>query len=503
MKTFVKNRFGVIAALAVVLALAFGCAYSVASADDTPSNDAAQNSAADFRVTKDFLMSVHDPTPSATFTFSFDLVSVDGRTGSAIVDADKGAIDDVSISYDNQVKPPAGATEAYVHRVKDNGAQIVIEKTDTAGFQFNHAGVYKYLVTEDVPDTKVDGVTYDAETTTPHGYYVYVYVKNADANWNYTETPYYDNTSTAASKYRLKVQNIGVVPATKNAQGGWDEGTTKVNADAPGTYIDPTTGATTGGHGGMFFDNYYVENAPFKITQTVFGKDADVTLPFPISNINVVYTYPAASIYSGLVPANLVGQVYNSDGTAATTGTNTVTLTGTEDAGKTKIEYALAAGTSVNLTHGQYILFEKGATGAAATVTSVPVGSIYSLQEDLPGDTSRIQYTPTATAAANNADPATAAQDTSYHEYAKGATAYVPTPDGTTTSKITTNYIGPKSTVTPNTPVNTASFVNKLAEITPTGILLAALPWVLGLILVGGAIAYYVISRKKRDRVQA
>lgn len=226
-----------------------------------------------------------------------------------------------------------------------------------------------------------------------------------------------------------------------------------------------TPGSVTGTFRAMTFSNSYVKGGgggdpkvpadqELAISKTVSGNYADKTKYFPYTVTVNKTSFGTTSTYKGYVVEN--GAVV----TAAANGT-----VGGTDANGAYINFPSGTGTTVNLKHGQTLAF-----------VDTEVGVTYVANELGAAD-----YTP------------------SYIVTTDGTAAAAQT--GTVGTALSTGTQSIVESATPGTgvPLNGAAFTNTYKTVTPTGISLNNLPFIMMIVLAAVALVGFVAvkSRKK------
>jgi len=293
-----------------------------------------------------------------------------------------------------------------------------------------------------------DGVTW------PHaGVYTYTVTESAGstAGMTYSQASYdisvyVANGSTSGSLY---VEAIGTTIVLK------DDGT------AGSGKTDPTTSTSvTGTYSAMVFTNSYVytptdvdptANDMLSISKTVTGTYGDKTKYFPFT-----VTLNKAE----LVPDTPVYKVYVMEGNsvAAATSANYAGTISTDTHGN-YIGVTVGIPITINLKHGQWLSF-----------VGLPVGTTYSVTEAAADG-----YTPSVSVVEN------------------GAAAVA-----TSGSLNTALSVGSPTPVIIGANKNSAAFTNDYRDITPMGIALDNLPFILMIVLAVSALATYIIVKSRK-----
>lgn len=352
-------------------------------------------------------------TPAATFTFHFEKKSYNGNAADT---AKLPTITDKNISF---LTSENGSTSDGLKTVSKESADFF------SGISFPNAGVYTYTLTETsgtYSGTALENMSYSGAE-----YEITAYVENG------------------ASGPELKK-----ISAVIKQEDGSHEGTADV-----GDKVDPTPGQST-----LVFTNSYTKtpgggspsDGALSISKTVAGSMGDQTKYFPFTvKTKAAGTQSETATYKAYLVEN--GSVIIP---AAENGTFT---TGTDGSG-TYIVVTAGTDLSINLKHGQSLVF-----------TDLPVGASF---EAVEGAVSN--YAPSVALTIND--------DT------------VNVPSGTVGTSLSTSerMIGEKE--------NSAAFTNTFdTTITPTGISMNDLPFIMMIALAAGALVLFVVvkSRKKAD----
>ncbi len=352
-------------------------------------------------------------TPAATFTFHFEKKSYNDNA------ADKAKLPTITDKNISFLTSENGSTS--------NGLKIVSKESADffSGISFPNAGVYTYTLTETsgtYGGTELHHMDYSGAE-----YEIRAYVENGAGG--------------------PELKKISAVIVKKD---GSHDGTVNV-----GDKVNPTPGQST-----LVFTNSYTKtpgggspsDGALAISKTVAGSMGDQTKYFPFT----VKT-KAAGTQSGTVTYKAYLMENSSVITpAAENGTFT---TGTDGSG-TYIKVTAGTDLSINLKHGQSLVF-----------TDLPVGASFEAEEDAVPN-----YAPSVVLTVNDNS--------------------VTVPGGTVGTSLSTSeqMIGEKE--------NSAAFTNTFdTSITPTGISMNDLPFIMMIALAAGALVLFVVvkSRKKAD----
>ncbi len=356
------------------------------------------------------------------------------------------SVDDRTTSDDLDTMPAVGPT-TIAFPTSDTGSvstgtkNILKQSGDVlSGVSFPHAGVYVYKIEE---NPSVTGYTPEENETyvfSPAEYTLTVYVKEGENGL-----------------YVAAVASSITVNDSSN------------QASDPGDKVDPTPQPgdpnITGDYSKMIFTNTYSKTAGgvdptdpnnhvLTIGKAVSGDYADKTKYFAFQ---VTATQP------GVVQGSVTYKAYvlNSSNEVVTSEDNASDLQ-TDGEGYSYIEFTSGATETVNLKHDQKLVF-----------TDLHIGADYVAVEGAVE-----HYTASAMVVENG----------------EGPIQYSNTNDNETLN-IGTKLIGESE--------NSAAFTNKYRTITPTGVIINNLPFVLILILAAGAFTAFVVikSRKKHNYV--
>ncbi len=254
----------------------------------------------------------------------------------------------------------------------------------------------------------------------------------------YTVTVYVDNDGSGG----LYVRAVGAVVVTPGAPG--QAATDKVDATVGG---DPDV---TGDHSGMVFTNSFLKIPAsadqLYISKAVAGPMADQSKYF---DFQVTVTKPAT--VSG-TPAYNVQLV--SGGSVIAPSTDNA-LTG-----------ATVSGTNITVTSGTQFTI-KLKHSERLNFTNLPVGATYTVSEISPTG-----YTPAVALTVNGASSAI-------------------TGTANTTLSVPAKMIGESG-------ANNAAYTNTIVNVTPMGISIDNLPFVMMLVIIGGAIAVFAVVRSRK-----
>ncbi|MDR2360344.1 MAG: hypothetical protein LBD85_03550 [Oscillospiraceae bacterium] len=433
-------------ALAAVLFMSFAApAFAEGESETDPNLITAtgESSPAMAAIRKVLQMPEGTTTPATTFTFTFAKVNVDGYTsGSDEFDA-MPTIGNKSVTYANG---DAGTTTNGVKMVAQEVNVLSGDELDTDFFP--HAGVYVYEIAE-TPDTFSD----------------------SDATDNYNETMTYSQgeyTITFYVKDKANVPGtyvyaIGVKIATKDNNG---QGETN-------TKVDPTPDDEEGGGGSaMVFTNTYLKtpntnidpttptNWVLNISKAVSGDYADRTKYF-------TYTLTVTNS-SDLITTNAYkAYVLNATTNAVVTSTDNADNVQEDNGNRNYIAVAASSPATIKLKHDQRIVF-----------VDLPTGTKYVAVE-----TGATDYTASVDMKVNGDTPFTRSNTQANTALSTGS-------DASTAGDV---LIGEGA--------NSAAFTNTYKDVTPTGVLINNLPFILILLVaLGGFVLFIVVKSRKRRK---
>lgn len=427
--------------LALTLILSLSLAAPAFASEDPPEGDYSQSGndgeSATAAITKLLRIAEGTDTPVETFYFTLTATSEPWGIATATV-GETPSVGTVTIGFDgNDTSTPAGGVVSLYKQSTDIFADV----------KWPHAGVYVYSLVE--TDKETDGMTYSKAE-----YHVYVYVVNDGEGGLYVD----------GISARI------VDPDDSNAVGS-----------EAGAKVDPTPGGSDGdGFSQLIFTNTYVvpidEEDPtdpskhiLSISKTVEGEYGDLTKYFAFdlminqpSTLEEVYTYRAYVLEGDAV-------VGFTNTTSKDNNSAFVTPPSNEPSESDFGPYILVkAGEPITiyLKHGQQLVFtalhygasyeveEQGATGYTASVTVVVDGG-----------------TPKTLTATNAGDSlSTAFTDPVEEQF---------------------HIIG--------TGKNSAAFTNTFKTISPTGISVDNLPYVILIVIALLALIVFVAFRTHRN----
>lgn len=285
-------------------------------------------------------------------------------------------------------------------------------------------------------------------TTFPHaGVYIYDVTETTDA------TPH-EGVTYSTEKYRMRIfvengENEGdpleVVGVTVS----------KVTGTAPSEdeeKVDPTKG----GAEGFVFTNQYDATSDLRIEKEVSGAYGDTTKQF---DFFTTLTGPASKPF--VKDDTFTGVIHRNDST-----TENITFTVGDD-------LKAVTTTAYTLAHGEYITFD-----------SLPVGTTYMVEEKLTTTDGAEAYTPSAKVTYGSDLPVDlAAASTPGVDYEVEG-------DGTNDTINTT--IAEESG-------NKTLVINEYQDITPTGILLKNLPFILLIVIAVAGMVLFIAAKRRRN----
>ncbi|MDR2671981.1 MAG: hypothetical protein LBC35_01535 [Coriobacteriales bacterium] len=344
-----------------------------------------------------------------------------------------------AISSDNKIA--IGYNSADTAAASNGIISIPKETSIFSGVTFPHAGVYTYKVVENPNTYAIADASKEQMTYSQAEYEITAYVKEK---------------STDSSQ--LYIAAIATT-ITKN-----EDGTT-----GSGDKVDPTPGGGTGGsYSALAFTNNYTKtgggggtdptdptnplNSTLSISKAVRGEYASKTFYFPFS-----ISLSAPSTLT-TIPAFYRAYVVEDNDTIVTSSSNADPSLLAVDAGGPYIKVSTSAPTAVNLKHDQKLVF-----------LDTPVGTCYTATE--PGTAG---YTPKVDIVTNEGNPVEKSATTG-QSLATGA-----------------QLVGEKT--------NSADFLNTRADVSPTGIFIENLPYIVLIALALALLAGFVAIRVRRSR---
>jgi len=186
------------------------------------------------------------------------------------------------------------------------------------------------------------------------------------------------------------------------------------------------------------------------ISKTVAGDYGNRTRYFPFS-----VTLNKAQLVTGTP----VYKAYVMEGTAIVTSTDNSSAVQPADTYGPYINVTAGTPLTINLKHGQKLAF-----------IGMPVGTTYTVTE-----AAAIDYTPSASVVVNGAAPAAT--------------------NGTENTALT---IGSPTAIILGANANSAAFTNTYKTVTPTGIALDSLPFIMIIVLAVGAFAAFIVVKSRR-----
>ncbi|MBC5648051.1 DUF7601 domain-containing protein [Christensenella tenuis] len=400
MKKQKRSFFKVLITVALAAVLCMSLAVPALAADVIPGTPA---SPAEAQITKNFVMPDGLETPAITFTFNITKVSKDGNSTGPVIAA-MPAITAPTVSY---TAGQAATTTAGDLKTVTGTANILGSTAFTA------AGVYVYRIEEATPPT----LTGTTMTKSPAIYEMSVFVQN--------------HPTTPGAVF---VTGISFNATTADQTGG---STGKIDYDADKVLftntltkdvvvVPPTAGGVA------------------SISKTVTGDYGDHTLYFPFS---VTATNPSTGTYGTTYKVYIV-----EGGTVVTDAANFSGTILTDPTHGDYFEMTSGTAATVNLKHGQSIVF-----------SDVPYGSTYQATE-----TPAAGYTPSISVTTGGSTPQA-----------------IP---GASTGAQRISDAG----------ANTAAYTNAYQTVTPTGVIINNLPFILILVLAAGALVVFVVIKSRK-----
>jgi len=400
--------------------------------------DETRYSAADTTLEKDFKMDTNLTTPAEKFTFTFVPVKVNEDAASSTnmpvqytktltytsVDPTTTTITgDTKIVYE-QLKGTEGATRS------ETDGKLLPSLGVTEGTQFTHAGVYVYTVTE----TSTSDSAPDNGTVT-------------SSKAKYTMRVYVDNSTVTGSVNGLIISGVTI-------QNDLDDNGTAVENTPK---VDPTTSETKK-QSAFVFTNTFTKSQTLDIQKTVTGNNGDKSREFPFTTtLTLPSTNSATTSYTA--------EIWK-DG-AKVTGSTDVIFNSTSSPAYTN---------TYQLKDGEYLHF-----------SALPVGTTYTVTENLTGNTAFSNYKATATVQYDN-KTAIAATGTDATPATGASITVNQTGDGTTAAK----------TAVGETAANKTIVTNEYQTVTVTGLFIDNLPYILMIAVPLMAFGFYMASKKKK-----
>jgi hypothetical protein len=427
------------AALALVLVLCLG-SFTAAFAEGDPV-EGTETSPAQAGITKILRMPEGTAAPAASFTFEVAKVSLEGLADTAAL-ATMPAISDVTINLSGVTPSTSGNVTTLIKESANIFSGTYMSKA------FDHAGIYKYKITEK-NNTYTDSNPGDGITETM-----------SYSDMEYTITLWVEKGT--GSNYYIKVIASSYVE---------DDGQNPPTDEK----VDPTPGG--GGsydYSQMIFENGYMTTkdvvnpttgSTLYVNAAVGGGFANEETYFPYS---VTLTVPAF-----LEKQTYRGYVVDATNTVVTSADNGAVQPDAGDTLGAYIDFASGSAVTVNLKAGQKLVFIDTPAGAAWTATDTLSTTADPFKDYLAG----VTYTD------NNGSPQTITNTDP--DTQKGVALTVPA-SGTLLVNIAGSY---------------AQFTNTRNVTSPTGILLNNLPYI-GLILLAVAALVLFVVFKSRKRKQ-
>jgi|GEM_PF-2287089 len=456
-------------------------------------------------VTKNLLMAKGATTPAKTFNYVITPIQLStttnvdtgNTTNGTTVPPDKEPVITIkqgtnAVNKIVTTKGEAGViVDASSHAFSATGTERLVQKTATimdkdgtelTGADFPYAGEYVYTITE-TPDANDASIQFSKAS-----YQIHIFVANKTA-----ETTDYNGTKDANGTDGLYIAAISAARMTN---------TDDYNAATAAT---PTKVNTTDLHGynntgnALDFQNLYVEYSKLSLQKKVAGAYADQTKFF---TFNTKIDLPATGVIKnadGTVKTkSYTAYVYNAE-----TNTRVAEADNKDSSGTTHpVAYTFTVGDdgvgvaqNVLLKHNQYLRFENDDTDKTA---NLPVGTTYTSTE-----TKEADYTATASLIYSTKDDAGNDVNTD-KTAALGNAAKAANKDLTVIEYTEAGYAADPKTVD-HTLVgeglgNAAEFLNTYKTVTPTGIVIDNLPYIMLILLaIGGLFAVIAGKRRKRN----
>ena len=345
-----------------------------------------------------------------------------------------------------------------------------------AGNSFPHAGVYKYTVSE-INEGAAPGTGLNPNMKySKASYEMYVYVENV-----ITTDPVLDKPES------LIIKNVGFRIMSVDG----DDITTETMPPMLGS-SDPDTGTSSKfpKHEPVF-TNRFDPPVNLQSDKTVAGQFADTEKLFSYK-LTVTRPKAAADVDEDQI---YIGTIYAPDGPDGDTdpdviGTVTVTFTGTSQTGvvtssTTPPAAAVTAGAQFTMTHGQWLEFlednDPSTVGASnPNRTGLPAGSTYTIAE-----IGESRYTASVDVFNNTVNSTTKTE----------------TQPGTYETTLLVDHTGVSPSDIPLTlggGYNITKWTNTHTAVTPTGILLNNLPFILLIVVALGGFVLYIASKRRK-----
>jgi hypothetical protein len=432
-------------------------------------------------ITKKLDMPVGTPVRDLTFTFVIEKIgfndvafsSMSATDSKAIIDTmpylgaktpndDTNTLSGVDITF-------TSTGDTYTHTATSNGTQSFFKETADLfkNVTWAHEGVYTYKITEEKDTNKNN-------------------LKTDPSDDGYTESMTYSEAEYRLSVWVVKDEATGklVVKYIGDIQIKTDAGTDG------GEKVDPTPGNTdekgNGPYSKMIFTNTYIKNngegptitnpknTTLKISKTVgnggswtqyFNFDITVKQPTILVDVNKDPNYKATyKAYVMEADGSSSKIVRPPEASANYSGVGTDGL----------IEFTSGELKTINLKHGQWLAF-----------TNLPVGSEFTVTEKGATD-----YTPSCKLAAYS--ELQKKFDTMNFSNGEGKELIVPDAYLVSDAKFGKAYVGDNNN-------NAADFTNTFKTITPTGIGVDDLPYIVIIGVVLAVAAGYVVFRIRRS----
>ena len=396
--------------------------------------------------------------PAKDFSFTFTPISVDGAAYVPAVD--DGAEPPTILTPANM--PALSSVASFTAGMTPDGTSAVsgfetktVSSSIFSGVTWPHAGEYVY----EVEETQQPTVGLPGHDSSYHysqaKYQVIVFVTTPiDGQGNPTGEP-------------LEVDSVGFRAMVD------DEGTAILPQPEITDPDDPEYERYP--KADPIFKNRYVPPTTFKVSKEVKGTYADTTFKF---DYTLEMTRPTGAHSVDTELASYTGIIFNADHSVDTTAAPVVV---TFPSG-----YAAANSVEFQLSDGQYLLFDAPSTTSGdptygLTMTGLPTGVTYTLQEDAADNYKAAvdvwinNATATATAQRANTEPGDL-------KIGDGGAAPLDAP------------INLGSTLNGNI----AAWSNTRLDVTPTGILLNNLPFILLIVVALGGFTLYIASKRRK-----
>jgi len=281
----------------------------------------------------------------------------------------------------------------------------------------------------------------------------------------YTYTVTETAGTTAGMSYSQASYDISVYVANGTTSGSLYVaaiGTSIVKTDngtAGSGKTDPTASTTiSGASSAMMFTNTYIQTPT--VVDPTLGDALSVskTVAGTYGNQQMYFPFTVSLTQAMFVPGTPAYKVYVMEGTTVATTAANATISGTDTYGA-YINVTAGTPITINLKHGQRLAF-----------MGLPTGTTYSVTEAAAAD-----YTPSASVVVNGGAPAVT--------------------NGTVSTALS---IGSPTAIIIGANSNSAAYTNTYKNVTPTGISLNNLPFIMMIGLAVIALAAYIVVKSRK-----